>query len=152
MRAASGVSALFQERGDALVEESSGAQAPALPLHPGEFYQIAPGIPGAVSVRPTTQFMADLPRNFRDTLQARLSRFTGTAPPARALGGLVYAQVEDWLKGPPALRGLLPGLWQARLADPDFRASVAQNLQHHPEWAAALRSRGASKRNPKESP
>jgi hypothetical protein len=49
-----------------------------------------------------------------------------------------YADVEDWLMGDLEVRQALVPAFRAKASDPDFRAALIQNMQHHAEWNAII--------------
>ncbi|NMG33713.1 hypothetical protein GRF61_04525 [Azoarcus sp. TTM-91] len=83
--------------------------------------------------RPTEDFVAALPRPFRDPFPALRSRFgDGNAPEGGA--EVAYADVAPWLQGPRFWRGGLVTRFTPRLADAGFRRELAASMKAHPEW------------------
>jgi hypothetical protein len=84
--------------------------------------------------KPSADFVAGLPRLFRDALPARAARFADRVVSPRLLGDIGYTDVSGWLRGEPGLRANLVERWRARAADPAFKAALQANLAQHPEW------------------
>lgn len=124
---------LFVESGSvALTERQAGAAA--RPVKGGEFVAGRGSAALLPAARPTPEFVAGLPRLFRDALPARAARFRDRPTAPRALGAVAYENVAAWLQAEEALRVPLIDSWRVRLAEPAFRAAVLANLARHPEW------------------
>jgi len=81
--------------------------------------------------RPSTAFVAAMPRALRDALPSLASRFDGPPPTLAAGREITFAEAGPWLAGatrPAFTRRLAP-----RLADREFRAAAAA-APRIPEW------------------
>ena len=124
---------VFIESGSARLTLRDGAQGVS-PLAVGDFAQRREGATPTVARRAAPEFLARVPRQFRDRLPARGEQFARRNAAPKALGEIDYADVADWLRIEPALRLPLLPLWKARAADPNFRAGAKADLALHPEW------------------
>jgi hypothetical protein len=145
VNAGAGSVRVFVEAGGARVaDRHDGRAAAARPLAAGEFYaarraaDAARATKGEVAARPTAEFLAAVPPPFRDRLPPQRARFTGKPPPPKRLAEIAYADAADWLATDAGIRQHLVPRWRPRLADPAFRAALAQNLAQHPEWDPIL--------------
>ena len=125
---------VFIESGDATLMQRDAAQT-ATRLSGGDFAQLREGSTPTVARRASPQFIAGVPRQFRDNLPARGQQFAQRKVAPKALGPITYDDVAHWLRTEPALRLPLLPLWRSRAAaDPAFRAGVKADLAQHPEW------------------
>jgi hypothetical protein len=136
---------VFLEGGAAKLATRDGAQA-TLQLGGGDFAQRREGAPPTVGKRPTSEFLAGVPRQFRDRLPPRGERFAGRNIVPKPVGDIAYGDVSAWLRTEPGLRLPLLPLWRARTADLDFRAAAKANLAHHPEWEPHADPEGYARR------
>jgi hypothetical protein len=129
------------EEGSVFIE-SGGARLVAAPathtLKSGEFYTRKAGQKGAVVQRPSKEFMAAMPKAFFDPLPSRMARYKDREVQPKRSDDVSYAEVEAWLKAPPAIRRPLVARFESRASDPKFRASLEANLRFHPEWDPIL--------------
>jgi hypothetical protein len=128
---------LFAERGDLkLVERPAGA---ALGVRQGQTYRRPPGTTrGTLGTSPPATFLAELPRQFRDTLPLRADKYKDREVQARAAPDFTYADVEPWLKSESPFRRQFIERWRSKARDSAFRASLIANLPSHPEWDPVL--------------
>jgi hypothetical protein len=130
---------LFVESGEVRVAEARAARGAALlRLKSGEFYAGKTGQRTAVTSRLPPAFIGALPRLFLDPLPSRMARYKDRPVLPRQLDLVSYAEVETWLKAPPAVRRPLMARFQPRAHDPAFRAALVANLRFHPEWDPIL--------------
>jgi hypothetical protein len=130
----SGEGSVFVESGAARVVVAAATQS----LKSGEFFARKDGQKGAVSQRPSKEFMAAMPKAFFDPLPSRMARYKERETQPRRVDEVSYADVEAWLKAPPAVRRPLVARFEPRASDPKFRASLEANLRFHPEWDPVL--------------
>ena len=138
-----GVSVLIVRDGDGSVFVETGSArltvAPTtLSLKGGDFYARKAGQKGAVAPRPSQEFMGAMPKPFFDPLPSRMARYKDREAQPRRIDEVSYAEVEAWLKSPPAIRRPLVARFEPRANDPKFRASLESNLRFHPEWDPIL--------------
>ena len=138
-----GVSVLIVRDGDGSVFiETGGARLTVAPttvnLKGGDFYARKGGQKGAVAPRPSQEFMGAMPKPFFDPLPSRMARYKDREVQPKRIEEVSYADVEAWLKSPPAIRRPLVARFEPRANDPKFRASLEANLRFHPEWDPVL--------------
>jgi len=131
---------VFVERGGLRLSEGFVKATPASPvgLGAGQFYTRKADQKGVLQARPAPDFLAGMPRHYRDNLPERLARFKDRDVSPRRLGDLAYQDVEPWLKGPPELRRPMMQRLRARAQDPEFRKALIENMRFHPEWDRIL--------------
>jgi hypothetical protein len=138
-----GASVLIVRDGDGSVFiESGGARLAAAPatlsLRTGDFFARKAGQKGAVAPRPSQEFIAAMPKAFFDPLPSRMARYKDREVQPKRIDEVSYADVEAWLKSPPAVRRPLVARFEPRASDPKFRAGLEANLRFHPEWDPVL--------------
>lgn len=118
--------------------ESGAARLAVAPatynLKSGEFFSRRDGQKGAVLQRPSKPFMDAMPKVFFDPLPSRMARYRDREVQPRRIEEVSYADVELWLKAPPAIRRPLVARFESRVSDSKFHSAVHANLQFHPEW------------------
>jgi hypothetical protein len=133
-----GLGAVFVEQGGARWNDRRGRGAPAVTLKRNDFLAYRKDDAVAVAGRPGPEFIAALPRQFRDLLPQRYASFKGHEKPARAEGAFSYAEVEPWLNAEAPVRRQFVRTWRAKADDASFRASLDQAMAQHPEWDPVL--------------
>jgi hypothetical protein len=122
--------------------ESGGARLSAAPatlsLKSGEFFTRKAGQKGAAAPRPSQAFVAEMPKAFLDSLPSRMARYKERQAQPKRVDDVSYAEVEAWLKAPPAIRRPLVPRFEPRASDPAFRSGLVANLRFHPEWDPIL--------------
>jgi hypothetical protein len=131
---ASGEGSVFVESGAVRVVVAAATQS----LKTGEFFTRKDGQKGAVAQRPSKEFMAVMPKAFFDPLPSRMARYKEREAQPKRVDEASYADVEVWLKAPPAIRRPLVARFEPRASDPAFRAGLEANLRFHPEWDPIL--------------
>ncbi|MFL6694223.1 MAG: FecR domain-containing protein [Ramlibacter sp.] len=124
---------LFLEGGTAKLAVRDGAQFKAQ-LAGGEFAQRLQGASPTVGRRVAPEFLAKVPRQFRDRLPARGEQLAKRNVAPKVVREIAYTDVADWLRTEPAVRLPLLPLWRPRAADLTFRAAAKADLAQHPEW------------------
>ncbi|HEY2257658.1 MAG TPA: FecR family protein, partial [Variovorax sp.] len=141
---------VFVESGAATLTQRDGAPSTTR-LGSGDFAQRREGAAPAVAARVAPEFLAKVPRQFRDRLPARGEQFAKRNPAPQALGEISYADVAAWLRTEPALRLPLLPLWKSRASDPAFRAAAKADLAQHPEWEPYADPEGYARRMAEEA-
>lgn len=141
---------VFLESGAAKLTSRDGARTVAQ-LSTGDFAQRREGATPTVARRAAPEFLAKVPRQFRDRLPARGERFARRNVAPKALGEVAYTDVSAWLRTEPAVRLPLLPLWRARAADLDFRAAAKADLAQHPEWEPYADPEGYARRLAQEA-
>ena len=144
---------MFVERGNArLLEQQSGAGQGPVNLRAGDYYQRRAGERGLATARPISEFLADMPRGFRDSLPLRAERFSGQDVFPKDAGAFSYANVEPWLKAESWVRRPLVQRWRPKAKEADFRAALIANLSSHTEWDPILFPEKYLPKKPKPEP
>lgn len=136
---------VFAEGGTARLMLRDRARTTAQ-LASGDFVQRREGAAPTVARRAAPEFLARVPRQFRDRLPARGEKFAKRPVAPKALAEIGYEDVSAWLRTEPALRLPLLPLWRARAADPAFRAAAKAHLALHPEWEPYADPEGYARR------
>lgn len=141
--------AIFVESGSAKV--ASRDHGSTLQLASGDFAQRREGATPTVARRPASDFLAKVPRQFRDRLPARGEQFAKRTVAPKPLGEIAYADVSPWLRTEPGLRLPLLPLWRTRATDLSFRAAAKADLAQHPEWEPYADPEGYARRMAEEA-
>jgi hypothetical protein len=142
---------VFLESGAAKLTSRDGAQT-IVQLASGDFAQRQEGAKPTVARRAAPEFLAKVPRQFRDRLPARGEQFAKRNVAPKALGEIAYTDVAAWLRTEPALRLQLLPLWRPRAAaDLTFRAAAKAGLAQHPEWEPYADPEGYARRLAEEA-
>jgi len=135
--ATAGKAQFFAEGGEWRLR--AGAGTLTLTLKGGDFVTIAGTSKPEQAGRPSADFLQALPRPFMDTLPARAQLFAGKEVTPKSVGTLSYADVRDWLTVPDVpLRRAELARWKLLAHQPEFRATLIDNLKSHPEWDPVL--------------
>ncbi|MBE0547480.1 MAG: hypothetical protein IH627_07470 [Rubrivivax sp.] len=119
-----------------LVERRRGGTRAALAN--GEMYAAEPGTGGAVTPRPSSDFVAAMPRMFRERIPSQAARFKDATVDAAALPSPSYASLRDWLVAEPLIRRDFPRRFGALARQGAFRSALEAGLAQHPEWTPVL--------------
>ncbi|HTT11596.1 MAG TPA: hypothetical protein VMG60_11950 [Burkholderiaceae bacterium] len=131
---------LFVERGEVrLAERQRSGPSTSVALKSGDTYRRKASSRGAVTQEPTPEFLAKMPKYFRDTLPSRMERFRDADVKPKEAPDFGYADVELWLKAEPSIRRPFVQRWKAKaFRDPAFKAAIVANMNQHPEWDPVL--------------
>jgi hypothetical protein len=132
---------LFVERGDTrLTERQRAGAASILALKTGDTYTRKNASGRAVVVHdPSPEFLAKVPRNFRDTLPSRMEKFRDREIKPKEGPDFGYADVELWMKAEPLIRRPLVQRFKAKaFRDANFKSGIVANMSSHPEWDPVL--------------
>ena len=129
---------LFVEGGSArLIPRSGGGST--VPLRANDFASQATGADRpTVSTSIGSEFLAQLPRIYRDRLPARAAMYADRPVTPRLLAPVSYPDVTAWMHSEPGVRLALSRQWRSRAADRAFRSEVAANMPAHGEWERVL--------------
>ncbi|RZL91123.1 MAG: hypothetical protein EOP82_13660 [Variovorax sp.] len=142
---------VFVESGSAKLTLRDGPQTTSQ-LASGDFAQRREGATPTVARRAAPEFLAKVPRQFRDRLPARGEQFAKRNVTPKVIGEVAYADVAPWLRTEPALRLPLLPLWRSRAtADLTFRAAAKAELARHPEWEPYADPEGYARRLAEEA-
>ncbi len=126
--------AVFVEAGQANLTQMQGGRGRAkVGANAGQFVVQAAGKAPSVIQRPDGEFLAGLPRPFRDPLPSLAARFEGKA--VKVSGRPVeYTEIADWMKlGAPWSQGMTRR-FRDRLKDAGFRAAVEPDIARYRDW------------------
>ena len=127
---------VFVESGSASV---SLTKAPsAINVAAGQFAQQTASLPIDILRGPAPDFLAEMPRAFRDTLPPMVDRRSWPAVLPTRLRFVSYEDVEDLLTLPGQWRSRSVQRFGSRTQDEAFRAALEANLRRHPEWDRVL--------------
>lgn len=130
--------ALFVESGRARFVDRRAHAAATGNLKSGEFLSWAKDDKSGVAGRPAGDFVAGVPAPFRNSISPRFDRYVDREVAPKPLGPFGFAEVDAWINAEPAVRRQFVHLWRAKADDAGFRAGLAGNLNHHPEWGPVL--------------
>jgi hypothetical protein len=133
-----GSGAVFVEDGGARLTDRRGRASAAVTLKHNDFIAFHKDEAIIPAGRPSSDFVAALPRQFRDQLPQRLAAFKGREKTARVDGTFSYAEVEAWINAEAPIRRQFVRTWRAKADDAAFRASLDQAMPMHPEWDPVL--------------
>ncbi len=119
-----------------LNERRRGGQAQA--LRAGQFYSADAGRSGVAEPRPPADWLAAVPRAFRDPLPLRAEALRGQPFQARVLPDPTHAQLAPWLEAELYLRRGFTRRFAALAQDAAFRQGLRSRLRAHPEWGVVL--------------
>jgi hypothetical protein len=131
---------IFVERGEVRLGERqrSGPSTPVA-LKSGDTYRRKSAARGSVTQEATPEFLAKMPKYFRDTLPSRMDRYRDNDVKPKEAPDFGYADVELWLKAEPSIRRPFVQRWKAKaFKDPAFKSAIAANMNQHPEWDPVL--------------
>ena len=115
-----------------------GVQRIARDAKGGEFIVRRGEQPATLGSRPSSEFLKNMPRQFRDDLPVLLDRFKNRRSEPKREHEVTYAEVEAWLKAGSAIRGNFVKRFEVRSKDSEFRRKLIENLREHPEWDKVL--------------
>jgi len=117
---------VFVERGEVrLGERQRTGPSTGVALKSGDTYRRKASSRGAVTQEPTPEFLAKMPKYFRDTLPSRMERFRDLDVKPKEAPDFGYADVELWLKAEPSIRRPFVQRWKAKaFKDPAFKAAI----------------------------
>lgn len=136
-----GRDAVFVEEGAQQAAKVSDKGKPGAPvkLAVEQFAFVDPAKPALQTGRPSREFIAEMPRSFRDRLvQAPPVAGAGKTPPAKERD-VAFADVSPWMLSTLPVRRNFVSRFKGRLSDPDFKADLDQALGQTPEWRFILR-------------
>jgi hypothetical protein len=138
IRATNASHELFAEQGTARWIDKNPHGVEPITLKQGDFLVAAQNEPPKLQGRPRADFMAALPRAYRDTLPFRYDLFKDRPVASKGQVQFAYVDVEPWINGEPSVRRQFVSVWRRKANDDAFRASLDRDLQKHPEWDPVL--------------
>lgn len=129
--------AAFAEQGSARLS-NRGIKGATTNLGSGDFVSVSQGKLANVQKRATPEFLAALPRAYRDTLPIRYSIYEGRAATTPNQRAFSYADVEPWINAEAPVRRQFVVLWRRKAFEPGFREPLDRDLAMHPEWDRVL--------------
>jgi len=104
----------------------------------GQFFARHAGQGVSIYPRPSSAFVEAMPRQFRDTLPPRVSKFAGKLTEPKHDHEVSYSEVQAWLAIGQTWRKGFVERFQPRLKDAEFRKALEAHLKDHPEWDSVL--------------
>jgi len=146
IRSSASAGDIFVESGSASIAEvgPSGNSGQAAPAKVGQFFSRAKGAGVTSRERPSAAFLDSMPRQFRDTLPPRQSRFSDKTVEPKAEHPVSYGEIERWLMIPSSWRRGLADRFAPRLADAGFRKQIELHAHELPDWEPILHPKKAS--------
>jgi hypothetical protein len=133
-----GAGAMFVEQGQARFTPRH-ARGPALPaLGGGDFVAMGKDGKAVADSRPSSGFVDQMPRPFRDSIPSMLAQYREHEVAAKPLGEFSYNEVESWINAEPSIRRQFVHSWRSKADDPEFRLELTAKLSLHPEWGPIL--------------
>jgi hypothetical protein len=131
---------LFVERGEIrLGERQKAGSSTPVTLKLGDTYTRKGQTKGTVVQDPSPDFLAKVPKNFRDTLPSRMDRYRDREVKPKEGADFGYADVELWMKAEPSIRRPFVQRWKAKaFKDPAFKSAIVANMNSHMEWDPVL--------------
>jgi len=137
VQASASLNRVFVESGRArLVERRRDGARPT--FGSGEMYAAEAGATGSVTPRPSADFIAAMPRMFRETIPSQAARHQDAAVEATALPAPEYAALRDWLVAETLIRRDFPRRFAVLARQKAFRSGLEANLAQHVEWTPVL--------------
>ena len=137
VNAAAGAHRVFVESGRARLQERRRGGA-TVAVSGGEMYAADSGLGGTVTPRPGADFVAAMPRMFRDRIPSQAARFKDASVVAPALPPPDYAALHAWLAAEPLIRRDFPRRFAVLARQRPFRTSLEEGLAQFPEWRPVL--------------
>ncbi len=88
--------------------------------------------------RPAKEFLAAIPKPFRDALSSQAGKLNGKTVAPEPEYEIQYADVEAWLKTDLPVKKEFIKRFKPMLKNPDFRRSLEAELGQLPEWKPLL--------------
>jgi hypothetical protein len=130
--------AMFVEQGRARIANRHvhGLAMPA--LKSADFAVIAKDGRAVIDTRPSSEFVDQMPRAFRDSIPSRLAHYREHEVAPKALGDFSYGEVESWIDAEQSVRRQFVHTWRAKANQTAFRILLTANISRHPEWGPVL--------------
>jgi len=130
---------LFDEQGTAtLLLRDNATKRAGKETRPSQFLRTDDREDLTAQVGPSSDFLAQLPIAFRDTLPATAAAPATKPLEPRWLRKATYLDIQPWLTAPLAWRTGFIARFRDRLKDRAFFAAMDAHLGLHPEWAPIL--------------
>lgn len=135
-----GKNELFPEEGEISCAPFNGAdKSPAEQKIKQEQYAVVHGgEPIKVLPRPAKEFLAAIPKPFRDALSSQAGKLNGKTVAPQLEYEIQYADVEAWLKTELPAKKDFVKRFKPMLKNPAFRSALAAELGQMPEWKIIL--------------
>ena len=104
----------------------------------GDFVVVKSGAEPEFLKRPSSQFLAALPRTFTNTFPARFVQISAKKVEPVWESDISFADADRWLRTYPYERKQWLTRMTGRLKDKDFRAQADKSLSASPEWDPLL--------------
>jgi len=133
-----GTGAVFAESGPVrVIDRRHGASMPVA-LESGDYLALRGREASRIERQPPREFVAALPRQFRDRLPSRIALFRDRELMPKPTGTFSYAEVEPWIDAELLVRRRFVRDWFAKADETEFRERLDADLARHPEWERIL--------------
>lgn len=135
-----GKSELFPEEGEVMATASGAgsANATAQKITQEQYVLHLASQPLKIMPRPAKEFLAAIPKPFRDALTSQAAKLNGKTVAPDPEYDIQYADVEAWLKTDLPVKKEFVKRFKPMLKNPDFRRSLEAELGQMPEWKLVL--------------
>jgi hypothetical protein len=133
-----GALAAFAQQGTGRWIDRSAHPAAPVTLKQGDFVTAGPDKPLKLQGRPSEEFVAALPRPYRDTLPFRYAMFKSRTVVPKNQAAFSYEEVLPWLTAETSVRRQFVVAWRRKADNAAFRAGLDRDLAKHPEWDPIL--------------
>jgi hypothetical protein len=130
---------IFDEQGSLqqLEQDKAGMRAVS-DIRPGQLVTKDNRTEAFVQARPSSDFLEQMPRAFRDPLPRGAGEFPKKPVEPRWGRKVSYADIQPWLTAPTTWRTGFVARFRGRLKDHVFFAALDAHLGQHPEWGPLL--------------
>jgi hypothetical protein len=134
-----GLDAIFDEQGSAtlLLRDDAATRTDRL-THQNQFFVREDHEAVAIQQRPSADFVARMPIEFRDPLPEQAAAPLQKPAEAKRVRDVTYADIQSWLTMPRDWRSGFTTRFRGRLKDPAFFAAMDAHLTQLPEWVLIL--------------
>jgi FecR protein len=129
---------LFVEQGRARIANRHVRVPAPRALKSSDFASIAREGKVVIDTRPSSEFVDQMPRAFRDSIPSRLGLYREREVAPKALGDFSYGDVEAWLDAEPSVRRQFVHTWRPKADETAFRILLTAKISLHPEWGPVL--------------
>jgi hypothetical protein len=129
---------IFAEQGTARWINRAARAAEPISLNKGDFLSASASSSAMIQPRPSADFLAAMPRAYRDSLPIRYAVYSGRPVTGANERAFSYSEVQSWLDAEPQVRKQFLVTWRRKLQDPAFREALDGEMALHHEWDPIL--------------
>jgi hypothetical protein len=130
--------ALFVEQGRARIANRHVHASTPPALKTNDFASIAKDGKVIIDTRPSSEFVDQMPRAFRDSIPSRFALYREREVAPKAPGDFSYGEVESWLNAEQSVRRQFVHTWRTKADETAFRTLLTAQIGLHPEWGPVL--------------